>query len=61
MRNSDVSPKTYKRVENSTLVELLPDLNDIRMNMEGDAYSYLRSVQAPAGGKPMLKAWMELN
>ena len=32
----DVSPKSYKRVENSTLVELLPDLNDIPMNMEGD-------------------------
>jgi hypothetical protein len=23
--------------------------------------TYLRSVQAPAGVKPMLKAWMELN
>jgi len=38
MRNWDVLPKTYKRLENSTLVELLRDLNDIRMNMEGDAF-----------------------
>ena len=34
----DVLPKTYKRLENSTLVELLRDLNDIRMNIEGDAF-----------------------
>ncbi|MDE3090577.1 MAG: SAM-dependent DNA methyltransferase, partial [Chloroflexota bacterium] len=34
----EVLPKTYKRLENSTLVELLRDLNDIPMNIEGDAF-----------------------
>jgi len=34
----DVLPKTYKRLENKTLVELLRDFNDISMNIEGDAF-----------------------
>ncbi len=34
----DVLPKTYKRLENNTLVELLRDFNEIPMDIEGDAF-----------------------
>ncbi len=34
----DVLPKTYNRLENSTLVELLRDLDDVPMNIEGDTF-----------------------
>lgn len=33
----DVLPKTYNRIENSTLIELLRLINSIPMDMEGDA------------------------
>ena len=34
----DVLPKTYKRLENSTLVELLRDFDQVPMDIEGDAF-----------------------
>lgn len=34
----DVLPKTYNRLENETLVELLKIMNSIPMDMEGDAF-----------------------
>ena len=34
----DILPKTYKRLENSTLIELLRILGSISMDIEGDAF-----------------------
>jgi hypothetical protein len=38
------------------------DLTDIRLKVEKHIKnSYLKSLQAPIGVKPVLKAWMELS
>ena len=37
----DILPKTYKRLENSTLIELLRILGSISMDIEGDAFGII--------------------
>ena len=37
----DILPKTYKRLENSTLIELLGILGSISMDIEGDAFGII--------------------
>lgn len=56
--------KVIRSTPNTPRRRALPDavLADIRKKIEAHIRnSYLRSVQAPVGVKPVLKAWMELN
>lgn len=38
------------------------DLHEIRLKMEKHLHNtYLKKIQAPAGVRPTLRCWMELN
>ncbi len=41
----DVLPKTYNRLENATLVELLKLMGSIPMDIEGDAFGKIKEYQ----------------